>query len=77
VPDRRSLLGLGDCFSSLRSGLVRSRLWRLSAGAWAGPTRPRLAGTEPVFLDLAARAGSAWAAGYAGEVGIIAVRAGS
>lgn len=75
VPGRAGLLVLGVCFSSLNPGRVWSRLWRLSAGTWAGPSRPRLAGTQPVFLDLASaeRSGRAWAAGYAGHVGVIAL----
>jgi hypothetical protein len=77
VPYRVGLLALGECFSSLDPGHVWSRLWSLTAGRWAGPSRPRLAGTEPVFLDLAPvqRAGLAWAAGYARGTGIIALSA--
>lgn len=75
VPHRAGLLALGECFSTVNPGHVWSRLWKLSAGTWAGPSRPRLARTEPVFLDLAPaqRAGLAWAAGYAGDVGLIAL----
>ncbi len=75
VPDRAGLLALGECFSSLNPGHVWSRLWKLSAGTWAGPSRPRLAGTEPVFTDLASaeRAGLAWAAGYTEYIGVIAL----
>jgi hypothetical protein len=75
VQIRAGLLGLGDCFSDLNPGDVWSRLWRLSAGKWTGPVRPRLAGNEPVFLDMvkAGQAGSAWAVGYSGDVGIIAL----
>jgi hypothetical protein len=74
VPDRAGQFALGDCFSSL-NGHVWSRLWRRSASAWFGPFRPRLAGTQPVFLDLASaeRAGLVWAAGYAQNAGIIAL----
>ncbi len=75
VPYRAGLLGLGECFSNLNPGHLWSRLWRLSADTWSGPSRPHLAGTEPVFLDLASadRAGAVWATGYAGNVGIIAL----
>jgi len=53
LPSAAALLILGECFSSLNPGHVWSRLWRLTGRARAGPVGPRLAGTTPVFLDLA------------------------
>ena len=40
-----------------------------------GVVRPRPAGKVPVFLDLAGagQTGSAWAAGFAGRAGVIAL----
>jgi hypothetical protein len=75
VPFRGGLIGLGNCFSDANPGKVWSRVWRLSAGRWIGPARPRIAGKEPVFLDAAAtgKGGSVWALGFSGSVGIIAL----
>ncbi len=75
VPFRDGWMGLGTCFGNANAGNVWSRLWRLSAGRWVGPVRPRLAGTVPVFLDMAGagQAGSVWAVGFVGGAGIIAL----
>lgn len=72
---RDRLVGPGDCFSDANPGKVWSRLWRLSAGRWIGPVRPRIRGRVPVLLDLAraGRPGSAWAVGFAGDAGAIAL----
>lgn len=75
VVRRAGPVGLGDCFTDQVPGGVRSRLWRLVSGTWRGLVRPRVAGRPAVLTDIAGagRGGSAWAVGFSGNAGIIAL----
>ena len=75
LPDKAGIRGLSLCFGEVNPGSVRSRLWQLTSGQWTGPVRPRPAGTNPVFLQIAltGRDGSVWAAGFSESTGIVAL----
>lgn len=75
VLGRAGLVGLGDCFGDQVPDGIRSRLWRLAGRSWRGLVRPRVAGRPATLTDIAGagRSGSAWAVGFAGSAGVIAL----
>jgi hypothetical protein len=71
---RAGAQGLGLCFTSEGPG-INSRLWRLSDQRWTAAPQPHLASPSSILeIASAGRATAQWAAGFAGNTGILAVR---
>ncbi len=72
---RDGRMGLGDCFSNANPEPDLAAAVAAAGEAGGRVRSGRLAGKAPVFLDLAGagQAGSAWAAGFAGRAGVIAL----
>jgi hypothetical protein len=73
---RAGLRALDLCFTE-RSPGASSQFWELAGRRWSGPTGPRLTGPAPVLLSMAqaGRRGTIWAAGFAGNAGVVAADA--